>query len=44
MGRLDTFGLPDEAVMEGLRPFSEDGVVATVTPRFAGFARFQAVA
>ena len=42
--RLDVFGWPDDAVLEGLRPFSEDGVVVTVTPRFAGFARFQAIA
>ncbi len=42
--RLDVYGRPNDAVMEGLRPFSEDGVVVTVTPRFAGFARFQAVA
>lgn len=37
--RLDLYGQPDAAVMEGLRPFSEDGVAVTVTPRFAGFAR-----
>ena len=40
--RLDLYGQPNDAVMEGLRPFSEDGVVVTVTPNFAGFARFGA--
>ncbi len=40
--RLDIYGQPDEAVMEGLRPFSEEGVVVSVTPHFAGFTRFSA--
>lgn len=40
--RLDVYGQPNDAVMEGLRPFSEDGVIVTVTPQFAGFARFRA--
>jgi hypothetical protein len=31
-------------MMEGLRPFFEDGVVVTTTSRFHGFARFQTVA
>ena len=43
MERLDVSEWPEDAVMESLRPFSEDGVL-TVTPRSAGFARFQAVA
>lgn len=40
--RLDIYGQPDDAVMEGVRPFSQDGVIVTVTPHFAGFTRFQA--
>lgn len=40
--RLDLYGQPDEAVMEGLRPFSEEGVAVTVTPGLAGFVRFGA--
>ncbi len=40
--RLDIYGQPDDAVMEGLWPFSEDGVIVSVTPHFAGFARFRA--
>ena len=40
--RLDLYGQPNDAVMEGLRPFSEDGVVVTVTPNLAGFARIGA--
>jgi hypothetical protein len=40
--RLDIYGWPNDAVMEGFRPFSEDGVIVTATPRFAGFARLQA--
>jgi hypothetical protein len=40
--RLDIYGRPNEAVMEGLRPFSEDRVVVSMTPHFAGFTRLQA--
>lgn len=40
--RLNIYGQPNDAVMEGVRPFSEDGVIVTVTPHFAGFTRFQA--
>ncbi len=40
--RLDIYGQPDDAVMEGVQPFSQDGVIVTVTPHFAGFTRFQA--
>jgi hypothetical protein len=40
--RLDIYGQPDDAVIEGVRPFSQDGVIVTVTPHFAGFTRFQA--
>jgi hypothetical protein len=40
--RPDIYGQPDEAVMEGPRPFSQDGVIVTVTPHFAGFTRLQA--
>lgn len=37
--RLDVYGQPDDAVMEGLRPFRDEVTVA-VTPSFAGFDRF----
>ncbi len=40
--RLDIYGRPNEAVMEGLRSFSEDGVVVSMTPHFTGFTRLQA--
>jgi hypothetical protein len=39
--RLDIYGRPSDAVMESIRPFSEDGVTVSVTSRFAGFDRFQ---
>lgn len=38
--RLDFYGQPNDAVMEGVRPFSEAGVIVTVTPHFTGFSRF----
>ena len=38
--RLDLYGQPSEAVLAGIRQFSERGVTMTVTPLFAGFARF----
>jgi hypothetical protein len=40
--RLDVYGQPNGTVMEGLRSFSQDGVIVTVTPHFAGFTRLQA--
>jgi hypothetical protein len=40
--RLDLYGQPNEAVLAGVRTFSASGVRLTVTPHFAGFARFPA--
>jgi len=39
--RLDIYGQPNDAVMEGMRSFSENGVIVSVTPHFAGFSHFQ---
>ncbi|MPY86117.1 MAG: hypothetical protein GEV00_23420 [Actinophytocola sp.] len=39
--RLDVYGEPNDAVMEGLRGLSEDGVTLTVTPHLYGFSRFR---
>ena len=38
--RVDIYGQPNEAVMEGMRRLSSQGTVISVTPRFAGFSRF----
>jgi hypothetical protein len=37
--RVDVFGQPNDAVMEGMRRLSGQGAVLTVTPRHAGFLR-----
>ncbi len=37
--RVDIYGQPSEAVMEGMRRLSSQGAVLPVTPRFAGFSR-----
>ena len=37
--RVDIYGQPNEAVMEGMRRLSSEGAVLSVTPRFAGFSR-----
>lgn len=37
--RVDVYGQPNEAVMEGMRRLSGQGAILTVTPRFAGFDR-----
>ena len=37
--RVDIYGQPNEAVMEGMRRLSSQGAVLSVTPRFAGFSR-----
>ncbi|MBW4617835.1 MAG: hypothetical protein KME17_00425 [Cyanosarcina radialis HA8281-LM2] len=39
--RLDIYGQPNKAVMKGIQPFSDNGVIVSVTPHFAGFSRFQ---
>ena len=37
--RVDLYGQPNEAVMEGMRRLSSKGAVLSVTPRFVGFSR-----
>jgi len=37
--RVDIYGHPNEAVMEGMRRLSSQGAVLSITPRFAGFSR-----
>ncbi len=37
--RVDIYGVPSEAVMEGMRRLSSQGAIVTATPRFAGFSR-----
>ena len=38
--RVDIYGQPNEAVMEGMRRLSSQGAVISATPLFAGFSRF----
>lgn len=40
--RLDIYGRPSDAVLDGLRPFQEEGLPVTVTPHLCGFSRFAA--
>lgn len=42
--RVDIYGQPNEAVMQAMQKIVGQGVVLTVTPRFAGFERFPAAA
>ena len=37
--RIDIYGQPNEAVMEGMQRLSSEGAVLSVTPLFAGFSR-----
>jgi len=37
--RVDIYGQPNEAVIDGMRRLSSPGVVISVTPRFVGFSR-----
>ena len=37
--RVDSYGQPNEAVMEGMRRLSSEGAVLSVTRRFVGFSR-----
>ena len=39
--RVEIYGQPNEAVMEGMRRFAGQGTDLTVTPRFAGFVRLR---
>ena len=41
--RVDIYGQPNEAVMEGMRRLSSQGAVISVTPLFAGFDRFPGI-
>ena len=41
--RVDIYGQPNEAVMEGMRRLSSQGAVISVTPQFAGFIRLPGV-
>jgi hypothetical protein len=41
--RVDIYGQPNEAVMEGMRRLSSQGAVITATPLFAGFSRLPGV-
>lgn len=38
--RVDIYGQPNEAVMEGMQRLSGQGATLTVTPRHTGFVRF----
>ncbi len=40
--RIDIYGEPNEAVMEGMRQLSAQGAHLSVFPRFAGFIRLPA--
>lgn len=42
--RVDIYGQPSEAVMEGMRRLSSQGAVISVTPRFVGFSRLPGIA
>jgi len=39
--RLDIYGQPNHAVMEGIYSFARNGIIVAVTPYFVGFHRFQ---
>ena len=41
--RVDIYGQPNEAVMEGMRRLSSQGAVISLTPRFAGFSRLPGI-
>jgi hypothetical protein len=42
--RVDIYGQPNEAVIEGMRRLSSQGAVISITPRFVGFSRLPDVA
>ncbi|MGF1568852.1 MAG: hypothetical protein ACFCVD_12400 [Nodosilinea sp.] len=39
--RLDIYGQPNPAVMEGISSFVRNGIIVSITPHFVGFHRFQ---
>ena len=41
--RIDIYGQPNEAVMEGMRRLASQGAVLSVTPGFAGFSRLPGI-
>ncbi len=41
--RVDIYGQPNEAVMEGMRRLSSQGAAISVTPRFVGFNRHMGI-
>jgi hypothetical protein len=41
--RVEIYGQPNEAVMEGMRRLSSHGAVLSVTPKFAGFNRLMSI-
>lgn len=41
--RVEIYGQPNEAVIEGMSRLSSEGAVITVTPRFVGFSRLPEV-
>ena len=41
--RVDIYGQPNEAVMEGMRRLSSQGAVLSVTPLYAGFSRLPVI-
>ena len=41
--RVDIYGQPNDAVIESMQRLSSQGAVISVTPRFAGFSRFQGI-
>ncbi|MFH2038555.1 MAG: hypothetical protein ABIJ65_03880, partial [Chloroflexota bacterium] len=41
--RVDIYGQPNEAVLEGMRQLSSQGVVISVTPHFVGFSRLPGI-
>ena len=41
--RVDIYGQPNEAVMEGMRRLSSQGAILSVTPQFVGFSRLPGI-
>ena len=41
--RVDIYGQPNEAVIEGMRRLSSQGAIVSVTPRFVGFSRLPGI-
>jgi len=41
--RVDIYGQPNEAVMEGMQRLSSQGAILSVTPQFAGFSRLPGI-